>query len=86
MLILLQLVKLMLRYMATPPALRLNDGDIATDIEAAVCLFKNWLDQSYAYSLAWKFQPGFVDCQIFKSVDGFFLIDPLFSGMTGDFF
>uniref|UniRef100_T1HY79 Uncharacterized protein n=1 Tax=Rhodnius prolixus TaxID=13249 RepID=T1HY79_RHOPR len=37
---LLQSVKLlMLRYMATPPALRLDDDDTATDDVVAICLF-----------------------------------------------
>uniref|UniRef100_T1IFZ9 Uncharacterized protein n=1 Tax=Rhodnius prolixus TaxID=13249 RepID=T1IFZ9_RHOPR len=40
MLTLLQSVKLMmLRYMATPPALRLDDDDTTTDDVVAICLF-----------------------------------------------
>ena len=42
----------MLQYMATPPALRLEDDDTATDDVVAICMFLALLQ----YDLRWK--PG----------------------------
>ncbi|GFW38830.1 hypothetical protein TNCV_3881971 [Trichonephila clavipes] len=72
MLTLLQSVNLlMLRYMATPPALRLDEDDIPTDDVVAVCLRLAVLqydasDQNQAHYLAWT---SLTDCQIIRSID-----------------
>ncbi|GFR28734.1 hypothetical protein TNCT_165501 [Trichonephila clavata] len=60
MLTLLQSMKLlMVRYMVTPPALRLGDDDATTDDAVAICLRLAVLQydlrsQNQAHSLAWN--------------------------------
>ncbi|GFR07438.1 hypothetical protein TNCT_290661 [Trichonephila clavata] len=71
----LQSVKLLLlRYMATPPDLRLVDNDTTTDDEVAICLRLAALKydlRSKPGHTHWHgiFQQSLADCQIIRLVD-----------------